>query len=252
MRTEPSSYDCRRRRRPPAEAPSRLSALRWPRRVRDPLTQGSWACLFFRSRVSRRVPADIVRWLPLTVSCRLSPLRKLVIVNTADECGGAEVRSGYTRAANHGLRLSSADFVILLDSDTTVAPRIEKLRDASTGRRARAPCCSLLTKNAIRGVVRALTYAPLLIKWAPVPADEIWTADPLDFYNVAIDHAKNPRPRDHRCLSGVRSARTSRGAGAHMDAWPDTATRALSRRNRLRKHRRFAGAGGGAIAQPRR
>jgi O-antigen biosynthesis protein len=42
-----------------------------------------------------------------------------------------ESRTGYTRAANIGLRLSSADFVILLNSDTIVAPNwIEKLCDA--------------------------------------------------------------------------------------------------------------------------
>jgi GT2 family glycosyltransferase len=40
-------------------------------------------------------------------------------------------RIGYTKAANVGLRLSSADFVILLNSDTVVTPHwIEKLCDA--------------------------------------------------------------------------------------------------------------------------
>ena len=40
-------------------------------------------------------------------------------------------RTGYTKAANTGLRLSGADFVILLNSDTVVAPNwIEKLCDA--------------------------------------------------------------------------------------------------------------------------
>jgi len=40
-------------------------------------------------------------------------------------------RTGYTKAANVGLRLSGADFVILLNSDTMVAPNwIEKLCDA--------------------------------------------------------------------------------------------------------------------------
>ena len=40
-------------------------------------------------------------------------------------------RSGYSKSANVGSRLSSADFVILLNSDTVVAPNwIEKLCDA--------------------------------------------------------------------------------------------------------------------------
>ena len=41
------------------------------------------------------------------------------------------IRKGYTKSANIGLRLSSADFVILLNSDCLVAPNwIEKLCDA--------------------------------------------------------------------------------------------------------------------------
>ena len=83
-------HTSRRRSRPPPEATSRLSALRWPRRVRDPLTQGSWACLLFRSRVSRCAPADVARWLRLDRVVLTCALRKVVIVNTADEGGGAE------------------------------------------------------------------------------------------------------------------------------------------------------------------
>ena len=57
--------------------------------------------------------------------CDLSERNERLLVHSNS------TRLGYSKSANVGLRLSSADFVILLNSDTVVAPNwIEKLCDA--------------------------------------------------------------------------------------------------------------------------
>ena len=87
-----------------------------------------------------------------SVLATLGPRHRLIVIDDASEPATAEflaglarrdgrlglhrnaARTGYTRAANLGLRLSGADFVVLLNSDTIVAPGwIEKLCDAVYG-----------------------------------------------------------------------------------------------------------------------
>ena len=92
---------------------------------------------------------DYVRRCLASVLDTLGPRHRIIVVDDASEpevgtylrslsernnrllvyCNTA--RSGYSKSANIGLRLSGADFVILLNSDTVVAPNwIEKLCDA--------------------------------------------------------------------------------------------------------------------------
>ena len=92
---------------------------------------------------------DYVKPCLASVIETIGPRHRVIVIDDASEsevgdylhdlCGRNDrlcirrnsVRAGYTKSANKGLRLSSADLVILLNSDTIVAPNwIEKLCDA--------------------------------------------------------------------------------------------------------------------------
>ena len=92
---------------------------------------------------------DYVKPCLASVIETIGPRHRVIVIDDASEsevgdylhdlCGRNDrlcirrnsVRVGYTKSANKGLRLSSADLVILLNSDTIVAPNwIEKLCDA--------------------------------------------------------------------------------------------------------------------------